>query len=338
MTSILHPSLNAALRVNASSEYLYIIQEKAVTDLASHTRRDRRTAAPSAEQLRNWCFTLAQAVGCLHKQGIIHADIKASNILLFADGNVRLSDFTLAVRQWQADEHFDHNVCTVTHRPLECVRQELWSKPLDIWSLACTYYEIAYGELLFPHQGVMRDKQLEREKITNCLLDWAHRQGEELSTSLYPGEYAPPNILPEFIADTPFNQLLRQMLAVEPATRLTISQVLSHPYFTGLATTPYLLLSKAGSIIGKGEQQRISNYLKQLTSDHTVQQLALALYRRTLELRCVAEELRATACCWLASKLVLDTVPSKVYYPLHEILQLERDICHSLAFRLHGVL
>jgi len=52
------------------------------------------------ELLRKWSYGLVQGLACLHRQKIIHADVKANNVLLFGDQTVKLGDFTLAVRAW----------------------------------------------------------------------------------------------------------------------------------------------------------------------------------------------------------------------------------------------
>lgn len=154
MGSFSHPCLNNALHIQASAKKLYIIQDLAESDLAKHTRRVRGNHQPSLAELRQWCFCLSQAVAVLHSRGVIHADIKASNVLLYADGAIRLSDFTLATKKWRKGEKFTKNVCTCTHRPLECLLKQEWDEALDIWSLGCTFYEIAYGVLLFPYQNL----------------------------------------------------------------------------------------------------------------------------------------------------------------------------------------
>src|SRR5262249_14723284 len=49
-------------------------------------------------QAAEFVQTLARAMHCAHQNGIIHRDLKASNILLMADGTPRIADFGLAKR------------------------------------------------------------------------------------------------------------------------------------------------------------------------------------------------------------------------------------------------
>lgn len=162
MSSLVHPHLNGANKVVASESNLYIVQERAEMDLGKKLRSPEYRSATmiTLDKIKSWCHSIAQAVACLHSNDIIHADIKGSNVLLFNDENVKLTDFTLSTKKWRKDDRFKHTVCTYTHRPPECFLKSEWDESLDIWSLGCTFYEIAYGKLLFPYQG----KDLEKDK------------------------------------------------------------------------------------------------------------------------------------------------------------------------------
>ena len=98
MMTISHPALNTALHIHTTARETHIFQRLAETDLARHTRRKEKYVSP--DLLREWSYSLVQAVACLHRQKIIHADVKANNVLLFEDQTVKLGDFTLAVRVW----------------------------------------------------------------------------------------------------------------------------------------------------------------------------------------------------------------------------------------------
>jgi serine/threonine protein kinase len=201
MASLCHPYLNRALHVCAKNNKLYIIQELALTDLSQYTRRKTKKhhskptdithpqhlqhlqpVKPTISQLQYWCYCLLQAVDALHERNIIHADIKACNVFLYPNDYIRLADFTLSMVKWKEGEKFNHNVCTSTHRPMEClIEDKLWDEKLDIWSLGCTFYEIAYGKSLFPYQGRLEydhdyiDKLYEAYKNNPEKAQHAHR-------------------------------------------------------------------------------------------------------------------------------------------------------------------
>jgi serine/threonine protein kinase len=63
-------------------------------DLQQRTNR-RRIAVRQAIE---WLSQAAAGIQYAHERGVIHCDIKPSNLLLSADGNVLVSDFGLALR------------------------------------------------------------------------------------------------------------------------------------------------------------------------------------------------------------------------------------------------
>jgi serine/threonine protein kinase len=344
MGSVIHPHLNRALRIQASDTKLYIIQELAVSDLAQHTRRDKGNHKPTIDELRQWSFCLVQAVSALHKDNIIHADIKASNILLYSDGSIRLTDYTLATKKWSHDEKFTHNVCTCTHRPLECLLRRPWDESLDIWSLGCTLYEIAYGELLFPYQGVLdtehkpRDREAKtrlRNRAINTIIDWSSRGPnpptpyEVVGIHQYPIDYIPFILCEDFKRPemSGFNDLLCKMLIVDPRLRPTIKEIINHPFFNSMKSPIYLSVKRPLNKIAVTEQY---------TNNSSIQAVALNLYCKCNDIHVISEHIRAAACTWIASKLVVGYPPT-ITLPLNQILSAEREICHNLLFRLHQI-
>lgn len=351
MSSITHPNLNRALRIHATSNRLYIVQDLARTDMSRHTRRDKDNYQPTMDELKTWCYSLAQGVQALHNEGIIHADIKASNVLLYDDNTVRLTDYTLSVKKWSPTEKFTHSVCTCTHRPLECLTRKPWDESLDIWSLGCTFYEIAYGDYIFPYQGslepshTVKDKEFKvrlRNRSINAIIDWSTR-GPNPQTSFdvigiktipidfiqfkFPHDYD----LPEMQL---FNDLVCKMLIVDPAARPTIKDVVAHPFFKQHKPTMYLNIQRPVKTLPFKEHARVTRYIQRYSPDQTVQALALKIYSRCNELNHISEHLKAGVCTWIASKIVIGT-PTTLAFSKSQILAAERDICHNIAFRLH---
>ena len=180
------PHLHKANFITTNLDKIYLISDLATADLQSWLRKN----PISVKEATKWIQSIAIAIDVLHSADIVHADVKASNLLLYPDGNVKLADFTLSSWKWSQTRGKD--ACTVTHRPIEVWCKQDWNESVDIWAFGCTIYEICTNGLLFPVQYTNADAYI------NAIIDWSNiddigGNSNKLVSNIYELEKAPCN-------------------------------------------------------------------------------------------------------------------------------------------------
>src|SRR5262249_32433914 len=113
---------------------------------------------PAADVAR-WGLQAAEALAHAHQRGIIHRDVKPSNLILDRQGTVWLTDFGLARR---TDEVTLTQTRALLGTPRYLSPAQTAGQPLDhrtdTYSLGATLYELACGRPVFDSdtlQGVV---------------------------------------------------------------------------------------------------------------------------------------------------------------------------------------
>lgn len=132
------------------------------------------------------------ALGFLHSKGIVHGDIKPSNILL-CGSTIKLTDFSLSTFH-TSESHRIHlkESYTENYRPPEVWNGQGYTYKGDIWALGCTFHEIVYNKKYILD---ISSKDLQEEK------------------------------------DLVFKNLMEGMLNLKEEHRLSVWDVLNHDYF-----------------------------------------------------------------------------------------------------------
>jgi hypothetical protein len=146
---------------------------------------------------------LADVLWYLRLKNIIHRDLKPENLLLDKQHNLKLTDFGSSICLENIAERRRTYCGTVDYISPELLQESsIHAVSTDYWSLGCVIYEMLVGKP--PFDGYC--KAVTMEKIKN--LDYKF----------------PPHVT-ELAQD-----LIKKLIVLSPADRLTPEQVLDHPW------------------------------------------------------------------------------------------------------------
>jgi serine/threonine-protein kinase OSR1/STK39 len=161
----------------------------------------------------------------LHRNGIIHRDIKAGNILLDSDGHVMLADFGVAAALERGGSWGNRMISRNTFVGTPCwmapevMQQESgYDSKADIWSFGITLLELAHGHAPFARLPPM--------KVLIMTLQ------------------NPPPTLDQTESKKHFSKAMRDIVAKclvkDPTQRPTAAQLLEHKFFKTAHDAHYL--------------------------------------------------------------------------------------------------
>lgn len=150
------------------------------------------------EFARNLFIELLSALSYLHNEGILHRDIKAENVLIDEGHHCKLVDFGLS----QKSKSSNNRSGSPAYAPPETIKGESPTIASDVWSCGVFLFAAVTGQLPF----VASDTPKLMQKI------------------LYSDPYY-PHAMPPLLRD-----LLQKILKKEISRRLSIQEILKHPW------------------------------------------------------------------------------------------------------------
>ncbi|AQK63633.1 Mitogen-activated protein kinase kinase kinase 1 [Zea mays] len=139
----------------------------------------------------------------LHERNVVHRDIKCANILVHANGSVKLADFGLAKEMSKINMLRSCKGSVYWMAPEVINPKKMYGPSADIWSLGCTVLEMLTRQIPFPN------------------IEWTNAffmigRGEQPTIPCYLSKEA--------------QDFIGQCVRVDPESRPSASQLLEHPF------------------------------------------------------------------------------------------------------------
>lgn len=123
----------------------------------------------SEPNLKTFVTNLMKAVAYLHKQKIIHGDIKPNNILVSPDGkDLKLLDFGVAVKLENDNENEDIVFTPrgdFQFRSPEAIAEGAYNEKSDIWACFLLIHSLIYGQTITNRKLEQKNINVEKDCV-----------------------------------------------------------------------------------------------------------------------------------------------------------------------------
>ncbi|XP_041864640.1 serine/threonine-protein kinase 10 [Melanotaenia boesemani] len=172
-------------------------------------------------QIKVVCRQMLEALDYLHGMKIIHRDLKAGNILLMQDGEIKLADFGVSAKNTKTLQRRDSFIGTPYWMAPEVVMCETmkdapYDYKADIWSLGITLIELAQ-------------------------IEPPHHELNPMRVLLKIAKSEPPSLEEPYKWSKEFKDFLKKSLDKNPEMRPTAAQLLEHPFVRSVTSNRPLM-------------------------------------------------------------------------------------------------
>ncbi|KAG2627785.1 cyclin-dependent kinase D-1-like [Panicum virgatum] len=214
-------------------ENLHLVFEFMETDLEAVIKDKHIVLSPA--DTKSYAQMMLKGLAFCHKKWVLHRDMKPNNLLIGADGQLKLADFGLARMFGSPGRNFTHQVFARWYRAPELLfGSKHYGSAVDIWAAGCIFAELLTRRAFLPGSSDL--DQL--GKIFAALGTPKPSQWPDMP-------YLPDYVEYQYVAAPPLRtliptasddalDLLSKMLTYDPKARITAQQALEHRYFSSL--------------------------------------------------------------------------------------------------------
>ena len=147
-----HPNIIALYSVFSSkNQNLNLVLEYLPLGDLEMLIKDHDGVRYGTADIKAWMGMLGRAVWFCHENFVLHRDIKPNNLLIAADGEVKLADFGLARSFSDPYRPMTHQVITRWYRPPELLYgARFYSGAVDVWSVGLVLAELIIRSPFLP--------------------------------------------------------------------------------------------------------------------------------------------------------------------------------------------
>ncbi|KAF0434650.1 Pkinase-domain-containing protein [Gigaspora margarita] len=196
---------------------LYMVFEMCEKGVLMDVTIQKATTPFSNEDARRYFRHMILGFEYLHEHDIVHRDIKPDNLLLSADGILKIVDFGVSEAFTQGNDKMKKSAGSPAFMAPElCVanRGEISGKAADIWSMGVTLYCLVFGHLPFVKDNVID------------LFDSIKNDDITIPEGSNP--------------DADLVDLLHKVLEKDPEKRIIMAELREHPWVTNRGSDPLI--------------------------------------------------------------------------------------------------
>ncbi|XP_008582977.1 PREDICTED: aurora kinase A [Galeopterus variegatus] len=195
-----HPNILRLYGYFHDATRVYLILEYA--PLGTVYRELQKLSKFDEQRTATYITELANALSYCHSKRVIHRDIKPENLLLGSAGELKIADFGWSVH---APSSRRTTLCgTLDYLPPEMIEGHMHDEKVDLWSLGVLCYEFLVGKPPFEANTYQETyKRISRVEFT----------------------------FPDFVTEGA-RDLVSRLLKHNSSQRLTLREVLEHPWIT----------------------------------------------------------------------------------------------------------